>query len=482
MLGTTMCSGRQSRPRPCRRVAHSLISGMIIASLLALTACSGVAQGFGLRGTQVTDAMLCPDKSKRTDGPITIVDLWWPFQRDLLNSAAPAFNCEFPDIAINLSVNGQVGDDSNGKLLAAVSARKPPDLVMAYDDVLTAWAAKGLLQPIDDRLPALGIRKDDYIAGAWDSTLWRDHQYGIPADWDPDSLLWYNKALFAEAGLDPERPPTTWQEVQEYAAKIDKIGPGGKIERLGLIPWSGWQFNYIQLAQQFNAPLHTGMDPDRVVLDSPQMRQVFEYQYEIAKKYGGGDRINAFLTVSGAQGAASDPLLSGRVGMRLIGDWQLAYQEMVGTEVFRSTMGVTAMPPPPGGRPFLTHSGWAFMVPRGAQNVDAALTFSEWLLRTENFGTYVGPANGWLPAKKETRSQPYLTSDPTWRKILEIDARLPQEPWLPPSPILAQYYRFADAAQSDMTSLVGTPEQVLVKAQRQLEDARDNAVAAGVYD
>ena len=282
-----------------------LIFGIVAVVLFALTACGGVAQGFGLRGTQVTDAMLCPDQSKRTNGPVTIVDLWWPFQKDLLNSAGPAFNCEFPDIAINLSVNGQVGDDSNGKLLAAVAARKPPDLVMSYDDVLTAWAAKGLLQPIDDGCRRSASSARTTSTGAWDSTLWRDRQYGIPADWDPDSLLWYNKKLFAEAGLDPERPPTTWQEVQEYAAKIDKIGRAARSSASGSSRGAAGSSTTSSWHTSSRRRSHTGMDPDKVVLDSPQLRQLFAVQYEIAKKFGGGDKINAFLTVSGAQGAAS---------------------------------------------------------------------------------------------------------------------------------------------------------------------------------
>ena len=57
-----------------------LIFGIVAVVLFALTACGGVAQGFGLRGTQVTDAMLCPDQSKRTNGPVTVVDMWWPFE------------------------------------------------------------------------------------------------------------------------------------------------------------------------------------------------------------------------------------------------------------------------------------------------------------------------------------------------------------------------------------------------------------------
>lgn len=454
-----------------------LAAAATLALAAVTTGCSGIAQGFGITTNDVPRSALCPGKPRAQH--ITVVDLWWPFASPIINGSAQDFNCDHPDIAVNISVNGQVGDDSNGKLLAAVAAHKPPDLVMSWDDLLTAWAAKGELTPVEDHAAKMGIKESDYIPQAWKSTLWRGHQYGIPVDWDPDSMLWYNKKVFAEVGLDPTKPPTTWAQVQEYAAKIDKV-ENGKIKRIGFIPWDGWQFNYIQLGHQFDAPFKTGAD-QTVQLDSPQMRKLFAYEQKIARKFGGAGKINAFTTVTGAQGAAADPLLSGRVGMRLIGDWELGQQANVGKKKFRETLGVTMMPSPPGGKPYLSHSGWSFMVPTGAKHVDAAMVFVEWMLQSDHFGKYIGPANGWLPAKTETLKQDYLTSDPTWRDIIEIDSKLPRDWWLEPSPVLGPYYRFLDEAQSELTALDGTPAQLLARAQRQVEDALANAIALGVY-
>ena len=38
-------------------------------------------------------------------------------------------------------------------------------------------------------------------------------------------ILYYNKDAFARAGLDPDRPPTTWQEVEAYSKKIIEAAP-----------------------------------------------------------------------------------------------------------------------------------------------------------------------------------------------------------------------------------------------------------------
>ena len=56
--------------------------------------------------------------------------------------------------------------------------------------------------------------------------------YGIPYTVDLSGLVW-NKELFREAGLDPERPPETWDELIEYAQKLTKTNDSGEVEQYG---------------------------------------------------------------------------------------------------------------------------------------------------------------------------------------------------------------------------------------------------------
>ena len=443
---------------------------------LVLSACS-VASGFGIATSGVPKSALCP--GHKPTGKITVVSWWEPWAIPGLLKSAQDFNCSHPNIAVNISINSSAGDDSNGKLLAAVSAHKPPDLVIGWDDVLAGWATKGEILPLDKAAAANSIKSGDYIDAAWKSTLWNGKQYGIPVDWDPDSMLWYNKKVFKSVGLDPNKPPTTWAEVQSYAAKIDQVSHG-RIKRLGFIPWAGWQFNYIQLGHQFGAPFEDGSS-QHVVLDSPGLRKTFAYEKQVADKFGGAAKVNSFTTVTGAQGAAADPLISGRLGMELIGDWEMGQQANVGKKAFRETVGVTAMPVPPGGQEYLCHSGWSFMVPTGAKHPDAAVTFAAWMEQGNHFATYLGSNLGWLPAKTAALTSSYITSDPTWRDIVALDQRIGRDWWLPPSPIMQQYYRTLDETQASLVALEKTPVAAATQAQNQVQAVLDNAVALGVY-
>lgn len=57
--------------------------------------------------------------------------------------------------------------------------------------------------------------------------------YGVPISADFGMMLYYNTDMFVEAGLDPQKPPTTMEELREYAIKLTKYDEAGKITRSG---------------------------------------------------------------------------------------------------------------------------------------------------------------------------------------------------------------------------------------------------------
>lgn len=463
---------------------RQLVTVAIATACMVATGCSGFVAGGGSSGAAaVPKSALCP--GKKASKNITVVNFWEPFAQKPFLQSIQDFNCANPGIAINVSVNGSVGDDSNGKLLAAVAAHKPPDLTLSTDDVLSGWASKGELQPLDKLAAADGIKSSDYVDTAVQDTTWDGQLYGVPVDWDPDTLLWYNKKIFAQVGLDPNKPPTTWAQVASDAAKINEI-KDGKIKRLGFVPWDGWEFNEVQLGHEFGANEDTGSklastQTPKVVLDSPGMRKTFEYEAQVAKQLGGADKINSFVSPNGVAGAAADPLVSGRVGMYLIGDWELGSQLLVGDSKFRSTIGVASMPTPPGGQKYLSHSGWAFTIPKGAKNADAAMKYVQWIEQTPNYAKYMGPTFGWLPARTSSLSLGYLKSDPTWQKILAIQNNTGQQWWLAPSPILSQYDAALETAQTEVIDGKQSPPVALQSAQKLADDALKNATARHAY-
>ena len=107
------------------------------------------------------------------------------------------FNAENPDIRIDVNVVAWPGYP---QLTAQVAARDPPDLVTMHEGVISDYASKALVEPVDDYLRAAGITPDDFTEAARQGVTMYGHVYGLP--WDTHGGLFHvNTALFARAGL-----------------------------------------------------------------------------------------------------------------------------------------------------------------------------------------------------------------------------------------------------------------------------------------
>ncbi len=81
--------------------------------------------------------------------------------------------------------------------------------------------------------------------------------WGIPFQRSTIVLYW-NKELFKEAGLDPNQPPANWKEMLEYAQKLTKRDASGKVTQWGVqIPSSGFPYWLFQALA-----IQNGVQPD----------------------------------------------------------------------------------------------------------------------------------------------------------------------------------------------------------------------------
>src|SRR5690606_8020296 len=89
----------------------------------------------------------------------------------------------------------------------------------------TAVAAKGYLPPLKPE--DVGYATEDFWPGAMKAVSWDGEVYGIPTNNETMAFIW-NADIFERAGLDPENPPATWDDVVEYSRIInEKLGISG---------------------------------------------------------------------------------------------------------------------------------------------------------------------------------------------------------------------------------------------------------------
>jgi len=130
---------------------------------------------------------------------------------------AEAFMQDHPDITVETNTEGP--DERYKGLVAKVQAGQGPDTLGLSIGRFAEFVEAGFVREINDVVDNLPYY-DEFFQSAKDKFIyWDGDAYGVPF-WIDCSLMYYNKAHFEEAGLDPESPPTTWEELRQVAAEL----------------------------------------------------------------------------------------------------------------------------------------------------------------------------------------------------------------------------------------------------------------------
>jgi multiple sugar transport system substrate-binding protein len=153
-------------------------------------------------------------------------------QADFFKWAEETYEARNPDADIQIQVfPGSSLKDFEIKLRLMFASHRAPDIIPVSEGLAAGFARKGLLDPcpqsIIERVNTNSVnelvRKSAYVDGTC---------YGIATDavWQ---ALYYNKQMFREVGLDPNRPPANWDELLEYAEKLTIRNDEGMPTRAG---------------------------------------------------------------------------------------------------------------------------------------------------------------------------------------------------------------------------------------------------------
>jgi multiple sugar transport system substrate-binding protein len=182
----------------------------LVAGLaLALTACGG-AGGGASTGSE--------------DGGVTTITFWNSYtasDRPFVEELVQRFNDSQDEYRIEMTI--QPNDVLTDTLLPAYQAGQGPTLVTLDASLVPSFVEQGVIQPVDDFYEGDGPDPATLPEASLEATTYDGEQYGIPFGATPTMLYW-NKALFAEAGV--EGPPTTMDEMAEAAVALTDSSKG----------------------------------------------------------------------------------------------------------------------------------------------------------------------------------------------------------------------------------------------------------------
>lgn len=194
---------------------------------------------------------------------------------------------EYKEVAPNVKIEwitAPYGELVQQVTVMAASGDKP-DLMFHDRPALDSFLSSGFLAPIDSYIDKK-ILDDLYDNVKLDlSDNEGEHMYAFPFYMSP-YVLYYNKDLFQQAGLDPDKPPKTYEEAFEYANKISQLkdSEGNNVYGLGQatasVPVSGTSL--LALLYSFGGDIYD--EEGNVCVNTPENKKAFEYLKELHKK------------------------------------------------------------------------------------------------------------------------------------------------------------------------------------------------------
>jgi multiple sugar transport system substrate-binding protein len=168
------------------------------------------------------------------------------------------------------------------KLDAAYAAGNPPLAFALHETELGPYADKGVIIPLDQKLAALKFNKNLFIAGTVETGMFGGKQYSLPINVHPVAM-YYNVDMFKAAGLDPNKPPTTYDQLVQYGKKLTKAG--GAQWGVGLEQKNDIQFyGFMSFFYQNNGQLLTP-DNKKSLFDGAPARKTLAQLHDLIWKH-----------------------------------------------------------------------------------------------------------------------------------------------------------------------------------------------------
>lgn len=178
----------------------------------------------------------CSDSEEGTEeeeGDVITLEYWqyaFDAKVDLMDELIEEFESENPGIKVEQT--NFPYDQYNEQVAVQVPAGNGPDIINLFYGWVPMYVDSGYLQPLpQDAFPHEEI--EDEFFPLVEATKLDGEYWTIPTAVRTLALL-YNKDLFEEAGLDPDSPPETWDELEEYALELTKSDDSGRLEQSGL--------------------------------------------------------------------------------------------------------------------------------------------------------------------------------------------------------------------------------------------------------
>ncbi|MEI7634934.1 MAG: ABC transporter substrate-binding protein [bacterium] len=252
------------------------------------------------------------------------------------------------------------------KFLTAVVGDIPPDIFEFFGPV-PQWSSREALMALDRFIERDHFDRTAIFPRLWPEMMWEGHTFAIPIGVGNEAFYW-NKQHFREAGIDPERPPETWDDLTTYALKLTSYDKDGNIVRAGYLPgyWSPLGFSLflnwpLQLGAQF-----LSADERRVIMNTTATVEALNWEAGLFEKL---DRDAVIRKKSSFGYGPQHGFLSGQLSM-------IVHKSTLPQDIHKFAPGLdygaAPLPIPRGGKRAVIAGSLWIAIPSGSKHPEEA--------------------------------------------------------------------------------------------------------------
>lgn len=401
---------------------------------------------------------------------LTYWNMWSGIWTKVVQKMVDAFNATHPGIHVTmLSVPSASGEQ---KLLTSIAAGDAPDVFTEWNPYVAAFAQEHALLNLNQFMVGhyAGLKHWFYpVAAKWGT--YQGQMYGMP--WTMNTfLLYYNKTIMKQSGLNPADPPRTMAQLWADQAKEWRISKSGVVSQIGFYPSNSWD-QYMPMfgvtAQDlFNGSKYTLTNPKAMAL-TDFMAKYNKYPYAQVSAFEKG--------LSGALGGSVDPFELGKAGFYVNGMWEIPTIQQFNPHL---QYGAVPIPPAPGG---FANTSWVNgnynEIPAGTKHPQQAFEFIAWLSGYDNaaWAAKAYPTGGWIPNSPVITKQPayqqFLNSDPVQKPFVSVMLN-PHDQITPVTPVDMYYEQKETDMQDYVLQGIKTPAAALLHWEQDVNQQLQN--------
>lgn len=485
-------SGAGARPAALGRSARRLSAALLV--LLLAVAASACGSSGGPSGEKVSAGNLpkCPlNALKKAKGTINVT-LWHGLANQpkaALEKLVSQFNAQQAKahtpyhIKVTAQIEGKSYDEVWDKYTRAASSKQLPGIVQLEDTRLSALADSGLV------LPAASCAKADGTSFAGQYPAVRNYWSVRGVYWPgaietSEPVLYYNKAHFVKAGLDPNKPPSTLDELERDAKALKKAGIPSPLS-LKLDSWflQSWlNGEGVDVVDHDNG---LKGEPTKAVYDTPEAKKLLAFFTKMKKeglvapvaKTSGG--IDQFLNV--ATQKSSMLIESSGAATSIAAFLKGNTQDLKGVKAGNTSGLVPGAGPFPGVREpaKVRVSGFGFFIDNTTSPAVQAASweFLKFMSQPASQVTWL-VTGSYLPGVKSVASLPqaadFFSKDRAGQLVKVANDQLTKIDPANPGPHITDYATFQQSLQKMWESIMfnGTPiDKALSSSEKQVTDA-----------